>query len=215
MQSGRIRPFDLLRTEPVSPDANLETSRHDAEPGADRRPGPQLMAGGPAPVVPRSDAAPALSALLLQDPPLSPGLGGLARSAFASTLAATADVRTAEHASSVVQQVVQAMHLQWRDGLGEARIVLTPPELGHLRVTLKVADGAVRAAVHAAAADVAGWIESQRDQLKSALADAGLQLEELVVDADGRQEHAARDQQHAPRPPRRWRTGGRTFDLSA
>jgi len=52
------------------------------------------------------------------------------------------------HRSSV-PQVVKAIRLQWKQGLGEARIRLEPEHLGEVRVSLRVQAGAVTAVVTA------------------------------------------------------------------
>jgi len=93
--------------------------------------------------------------------------------------------------------------MQWRDGLGEARLRLQPEHLGQVTVSLKIDGQSVTALVRTETAAAQAVIQQNQLDLKTALQAQGLNLDHLVVevDPDGR-----RGQRHAPQPsPRRQR----------
>jgi hypothetical protein len=104
----------------------------------------------------------------------------------------------------VVPQIIKGIRMQWRQGGGEARVRLDPAHLGEVSVMLKVQNGVVVALVRAENAIVQGWIDSRQQELRAALGEQGLRLEEfeVAVDPDGRK---AREEAPpaAPRPRRR------------
>jgi flagellar hook-length control protein FliK len=110
----------------------------------------------------------------------------------------------AEHAAELTSQVVQAVRLQWRQGVGEATLRLQPGQLGTVTVALRVERGTVAAVLQAENPAVQQWIEGNAGQLRSALADQGLQLDRFVVrtDPDGRQADRERREPSRPRQPR-------------
>lgn len=86
-----------------------------------------------------------------------------------------AGIRPAERAlPEVVERIVRAVHVTLREGASEMRLRLNPPQLGSLRVDLRVADGVLtgRLQTESAAAQMA--VSSQIEQLKSALAEQGI-----------------------------------------
>ena len=102
-------------------------------------------------------------------------------------------------------QLVRAIKLQWRDGIGEARIRLNPPHLGEVQVALQVRQGAVSAVLTSDSDVVRGWMRSQSHELKAMLASQGLELDQLLVEEDRRSKQQA-DQafdQTSRRSPRR------------
>jgi flagellar hook-length control protein FliK len=134
------------------------------------------------PFAPTGTSAPATAALLATPPAGS---------------AATADPQLAG-------QVVKAISLAWHDGIGEARIRLTPENLGDVVVALKVERGQVIADLRAETPVARAWIESHQEELRQALADQGLDLGRFVVTSDGerqqpREEQGARQRRPAPR----------------
>lgn len=129
---------------------------------------------------------------------------------LAQDFAATAARATAAPFASLEQyelpdQLVRAIRLQWRDGLGEARIRLNPPHLGEVQVALQVRQGAVSAFLTSDSDVVRGWIRSQQHELKAMLAGQGLELDQLVVEEDRRSRQQADEafDQHPRRAPRR------------
>ena len=117
----------------------------------------------------------------------------------------------------IVPQVVKAIHLQWRQGLGEARLRLDPAHLGEVQVTLRVQDGAVSALLRAETPAAQAWIDARQQELRSALEHQGLRLEhfEVIVDPDGRRD-ANREQLPFARPrPARTRGDAPRFEVNA
>lgn len=104
------------------------------------------------------------------------------------TLAATASAATSApltKADDVLPQIVQAMRLQMRQGIGEARVYLKPEHLGAVTISLRLEHGSVSATIHAEAPVVRQWIESHESVLRQSLTEHGLQLQRLVVHGDG------------------------------
>ena len=93
-------------------------------------------------------------------------------------------------------QLVRAIRMQWRNGVGDAKLRLTPEHLGEVLVSLQVRQGSVSAVLRVDSEIVRDWIRAHQHELKSSLEVQGLQLDELVVEEDG----------HADQQP------GREFD---
>ena len=104
---------------------------------------------------------------------------------------------SAEH---VVDQVVTAVRMQWRDGIGEAKLQLRPDAIGTVTVALRVEAGAVTAVVRAESAQVQEWILKNQESLRQQLEASGLHLDGLVVSPDdrGRRDHQP-DPEQEPR----------------
>nr|MCU0256996.1 flagellar hook-length control protein FliK [Vicinamibacterales bacterium] len=121
----------------------------------------------------------------------------------------------ADEAPDVPAQVVKAIHLQWRDGLGEARVQLRPEHLGAVTVSLRVEQGHVVASVRADSPVAAEIIRARQPELQAALTAQGLELDDFVVtlDPDDRRDRPAY-QPEPPRPPRRGEPGAR-FEVIA
>ncbi len=144
----------------------------------------------------------ALPALPTREAGEVPAPAADARAAFAEA-AAEADL---------LPQVVKAVHLQWRDGIGEARLRLQPEHLGEVRVQLNIEHGRVVATIGVEGEAVGDWVSAHEQELRAALADQGLVLDRLVVDPDGghqRQADDGRARREAPRPARRAPSGAR------
>lgn len=118
---------------------------------------------------------------------------------FAEPLATTGPFDGQPH-----EQVLRGIRVQWHQGVGEARLVLQPENLGHVDVQLRVEQGSVTALLRAETAEAADWIRTHHDDLKAALADQGLDLDSLdvVVDPDGRRRRNGPNQQEAEIPQR-------------
>lgn len=108
-------------------------------------------------------------------------------------------------------QLVRAIRMQWRDGVGEARIRLNPPQLGEVQVALQVRQGVVSAVLSSDSDVVRGWMRSQQHELKAMLATQGLELDQLVVEEDRQSRQQADESfEHARRrSPRRPASGAR------
>ena len=101
----------------------------------------------------------------------------------------------------VAASIVQSMRLQWQNGTGTAVVQLDPDYLGPVTISLHVDQGNVTATLHAANAEVRGWIEANEASLRQGLADQGLTLERLVVSDEaprGRHEPQQDAQQRQP-----------------
>ena len=110
----------------------------------------------------------------------------------------------------VPTQIVRAMQLQWRDGVGEAKLKLNPESLGEVTITLKVTQGSVTATVKAENPVTMEWIRSHQHELRSALDDQGLRLDQfdVTVNPDGRRQQQDDASQSPPaRRPRRGAAG--------
>jgi flagellar hook-length control protein FliK len=111
-------------------------------------------------------------------------------------------------------QIVKAVALAWRDGIGEARIRLAPEHLGEVTVSMRVDRGQVTAEMVAATATARAWIETHQQDLRDGLSQQGLHLDRLVVTSDGQRQRqqpgdgADRQRRQSPRrrdgqePPR-------------
>ncbi|MEW6321173.1 MAG: flagellar hook-length control protein FliK [Acidobacteriota bacterium] len=118
--------------------------------------------------------------------------------------------------ATIGQQVIRAMHLQWRDGMGEARLRLTPEHLGEVTVRLQVGAQGVSAVLSAESPEVRAWMAAHEDDLRRGLEQQGLRLASLRVNeeaANGRRREAP--DREAPRRDRRPSAqGAPAFELS-
>ncbi len=118
----------------------------------------------------------------------------------------------------VAAQIVSSLKMQWKDGLGEARIHLRPDALGTVTVSLRVEHGAVTAVVRADSPQVQDWVLQHQQSLRQQLEAAGLRLDDLTVNPDDRRQEGSRDDRQAPhrRHPRpRQDEHAPTFELLA
>ncbi|BCS33536.1 hypothetical protein TBR22_A27630 [Luteitalea sp. TBR-22] len=113
----------------------------------------------------------------------------------------------------VLAQVVASLKVQWKDGIGEAKLHLRPDALGHVSVALKVEAGAVTAVVKADNPQVQEWILQHQSSLRQQMEAAGLRLDDLVVSPDDQRQSGGQSQpdgEEAPhRQPRRDRDQAR------
>ena len=111
-------------------------------------------------------------------------------------------------------QLIRAIRMQWRNGLGEAKLRLTPEHLGEVMVALQVRQGSVSAVLRADTELVRDWIRTHQNELKSLLESQGLRLESLVVEEDGHSDSRP-DQQFARdrRPTARPTSGEARFEV--
>lgn len=100
-------------------------------------------------------------------------------------------------------QLIDAIRLQARSGVQEARIRLRPEVLGEVSIAISVAGGAVSATIEAESPAVRQWVERHEGLLRERLSDQGLQLAQLEVKADDRQrdgERQRREQRDDAKP---------------
>jgi flagellar hook-length control protein FliK len=131
---------------------------------------------------------------------------------LALSLASPATQLDAGDAGNVAGQLVQAIRLQVRNGIGEARLRLRPEHLGEVHIDLKVDRDKVSAVLQVERPDVRAYIEGQGQTLRAGLAAQGLHLEELTVrDDESRREERRQPDQQSNR--RRRQTPNREFQL--
>lgn len=113
-------------------------------------------------------------------------------------------------------QIVKAVSLLWRDGIGEARLRLEPEHLGSVTVSLRVERGVVTARMTADVPGVRDWIRTHEADLRNSLASQGLELDQIVVsaDPDDRNRQPPPESNSQPRTPRTSR-GGPQFQVNA
>jgi hypothetical protein len=109
------------------------------------------------------------------------GVGAPSSHAVAAAVAAAPAALDPAAESDLPRQIVQAVRLQWKDGIGDARIRLLPEYLGELSVAIRVEHGSVTAALEASTPAVRHWIESHEPMLRQSLAEQGLHLDRLIV----------------------------------
>ena len=134
-------------------------------------------------------------------------------------LAAPIAAPEAGEAGTVADQIVRAIRIQVRDGIGEARLRLQPDHMGEVYIELKVDRDRVTAVLQVERPEVRAQIEGQGQTLRAGLAAQGLHLEELTVrdESQGRKDDGgssgsgdhARQQQER----RRRRSNGQLFEL--
>lgn len=120
-------------------------------------------------------------------------------------------------AQAAFDQVVKSLRMQWKQGLGEARILLRPEHLGPVDVSIRVEGGAVTAVVRAESAQVQEWLVAHQHSLRQQLEAAGLRLDDLVVTRDGERRRQSQEGHESPRRsrPRRHDPSAPTFSLLA
>ena len=94
----------------------------------------------------------------------------------------------------MLQQFVQTMKVQFRDGIGDAVLRLRPEHLGEVSISLRVENGSVAATINADAAAVRQWLESNQASLRQGLSEQGLHLDRFVVQRDPEQRQSREDQ---------------------
>jgi flagellar hook-length control protein FliK len=117
----------------------------------------------------------------------------------AQTAATNVATRAAEPID-VPSQIVRSAQLQWRDGVGEAKLKLTPENLGEVTISLRVEQGSVFATVRAESAAAMQAIQARQQELQSALEAQGLHLDHLILSTDpDRQRDQQQPQHRAPK----------------
>jgi flagellar hook-length control protein FliK len=196
---------------------NAGTNGRDSQSG----PGPF---NAPAPATPPSAvAAPSAATVMfgVDGGSLAPGSGPALAAPQATSVDSTMWSSTETLPDSTVNQIVQAIRLQWANGTGEARITLEPEQFGDVTVSVRVERGQVSARVEADAPVVREWLQSNQQTLRHNLAEQNLKLDRLEVAAppasrDTDRRDGGRQRGDQP-PPRRQRQpqGQETFEVVA
>jgi hypothetical protein len=100
-------------------------------------------------------------------------------------------------------QLIDAIRVQARSGVQEARIRLRPDVLGEVSMVIAVAGGIVSATIEAESPVVRHWMERHEGLLRERLSEQGLQLAHFDVKADERPrdgERQRREPRDAPQP---------------
>jgi len=117
-------------------------------------------------------------------------------------------------------QIVQAVRMQWTDGVGNARLTLQPEYLGEVTISLRVEQGGVTAHLNADSSEVRTWMSANEPLLRQGLAEQGLTLNRLIVsdespeskpDGGERRQPSQPQQEHEQRPRLQDDTG--TFEI--
>jgi flagellar hook-length control protein FliK len=108
--------------------------------------------------------------------------------------------------------IVSSLKMQWRDGVGEAKLHLRPDALGSVTVALRVEHGAVTAVVRSDSPQVQEWVLQHQQTLRQQMESAGLRLDDLTVTPDDRDQQ---EQQEAPAEQRRRPRRGQAEDADA
>ena len=106
-----------------------------------------------------------------------------------------------EAGEQVLQHLVSSLKMQWKDGVGEAKVHLRPDALGSVTVSLRVEGGAVTAVVRAESSQVQEWVLQHQQTLRQQMEAAGLRLDELVVSPDDQRQ--PNREESSPDPQRR------------
>jgi flagellar hook-length control protein FliK len=149
--------------------------------------------------IPRPAAA-LQSASVFQVPMEMRAVGGVPTSASVADVG-TAQSLAAGHETDLPNQIVQAIRLQWADGVGDARITLKPEYLGELSIAIRVDHGAVSATLESAIPAVREWIDSHAPILREALAAHGLELARLTTAEQQAPERKSDDQTEPRQQP--------------
>jgi len=110
-----------------------------------------------------------------------------------------------EQLTRLPEQVAAVIRVAVNGNASSARIVLSPPELGHVQVRLDYGETGVSATVTAAHPDAVQALTQSSGELRRALEDSGVTVARLDVarsDAQPHQQHDA-PQRHVPDSPQR------------
>jgi flagellar hook-length control protein FliK len=156
------------------------------------RPLPAREASGPRAVLTLAQALrPHAPVALASDADIGPD-GRLTASALETTLDA-----------ELQPQLIDAIRVQARSGVQEARIRLRPDVLGEVSMVIAVTGGVVSATLEAESPLVRHWMERHEGLLRERLSEQGLQLAHFDVKADERPrdgERQRREPRDAPPP---------------
>ena len=157
-------------------------------------------------VAQRSRTSVAVSAVMPLEA-VSDWTGAAVRSSFAPP------VLSAAEQLELPDQLVRAIRMQWRNGVGDAKLRLTPEHLGEVLVSLQVRQGSVSAVLRANSEIVRDWIRAHQHELKSSLESQGLRLDELVVEEDGHADQQPGREFDEPRRRRPRQTSEARFEV--
>ncbi len=100
----------------------------------------------------------------------------------------------------VVQRFARQFALRQTEGETEARLLLSPPTLGSVKLTLRMEDGVLTGSAVAETAAARHLLQTHLPELQAALADQGLTLGRFDVSSDSGQESPRESGSSRPRP---------------
>ncbi len=115
------------------------------------------------------------------------------------------EVGSSEWGKALGQQVIQMGHA----GHQVAELQLNPPGLGPLKVTLSMSDQQIQVLFVSAHSSVRAAVEAALPQLRTSLADSGINLGNTSVSADGQQQAAFSQRQGRQDEQRSYRSNAR------
>ncbi|KAA0215953.1 flagellar hook-length control protein FliK [bacterium] len=100
----------------------------------------------------------------------------------------------------VIQRFARQFALRQTEGETEARLLLSPPTLGSVKLTLRMEDGVLTGSALAETAAARHLLQTHLPELQAALADQGLTLGRFDVSSDSGQESPRENGSSRPRP---------------
>ena len=158
--------------------------KHDAAASREAQPSPVSMIGGSPSTV--ASISPVGSATHVAGSPAS----------FVAELLASR-----EDGGAAIENAVRGMNSGSVNGRQQATLRLDPPELGHLRVLVRMNEGAMTLHVRTEHQSVTRLIESRMIELRDALAEHGIRMEQTSVVTRSAESGEARNQTHPDRAP--------------
>lgn len=99
-----------------------------------------------------------------------------------------------ETTTKILDQIVEKARILSFPKYTEARIVLNPPQLGSLEIKILVHDAQVKGQILVENLQVKQIVEQNLDQLKAAIAEHGISLDEMSIEIDQRQRRFGNDE---------------------
>jgi flagellar hook-length control protein FliK len=198
-------PFDAPKNIPLPPSAaNSSGSSSTGDSTPSNTPGREFAPGFPTPPAGQPEVPPSVA-----EPVENVEVRGNAGTLSTAAANEVEGAGPGSEPQSLENQIVRALRMQWRGGIGEARLTLHPKYLGAVAISLRVEQGGMTAIMHVEDPQVRAWIQGNEALLKHGLASHGLTLERLVVSEEEtrRDRHGERDgeaRRDHPRHSRRW-----------
>lgn len=83
------------------------------------------------------------------------------------------------------------------DGTPEARVIVDPPALGHIDISIRAAEGGVQATFRVDSDHLKQMVQQQIDILRSSLEDQGIHVSTIAVDIRNKDEQSGKGASHA------------------
>ncbi len=112
-----------------------------------------------------------------------------------------AELLASREDGAAVENAVRGMNAGGLNGRQQATLRLDPPELGQLRVLVRMHDGAMTLHVRTEHRNVTRLIESRMGELRDALAEHGIRMDQTSVVTRSAESGESRNHAHADRAP--------------